>query len=179
MSVNPDGNTFNYQDFVINTSRINIGFNLSMPLEFMASDLTLRNEFPMTLDADAGTEGVGDIDVTLYADNSFPLSASLKIIFYDAANIPLDSIDFGGYVLQAGVLSDDCRVHVPTTTELHDLVDGTLKDAILNADHAEATVVFNTESIPTCSDIVKIYSDYTMKIQLVGDINYTFSTSDF
>lgn len=179
MSVNPDGNTFNYQDFVINTSRINIGFNLSMPLEFMASDLTLRNEFPMTLDADAGTEGVGDIDVTLYADNTFPLSASLKIIFYDAANIALDSIDFGGYVLQAGVLADDCRVHVPTTTELHDLVDGTLKDAILLADHAEATVVFNTESIPTCSDIVKIYSDYSMKIQLVGDINYTFSTSDF
>lgn len=179
MSVNPDGNTFNYQDFVINTSRIHIGFNLSMPLEFMASDLTLRNEFPMSVNADAGTEGVGDIDVTLYADNSFPLSASLKIIFYDAANIPLDSIDFGGYVLQAGVLADDCRVHVPTTTELHDLVDGTLKDAILTADHAEALVVFNTESIPTCSEIVKIFSDYTMKIQLVGDINYTFSTSDF
>ncbi len=179
MQVNPNGNEFNYQDFVINTSRINISFNLSMPLEFMASDLTLRSEFPVALDADAGTDGVGNIDVTLYADNSFPLSAALKITFYDAMVIALDSIDFGGYVLEAGVLSDDCRVHDPTTTELHDLVDGTLKDAILNADHAVATVVFNTESIPTCSEIVKIYSDYKMQIQLVGDINYTFSTADF
>lgn len=179
MQVNPNGNEFNYQDFVINTSRINISFNLSMPLEFMASDLTLRSEFPVALDADAGTDGVGNIDVTLYADNSFPLSAALKITFYDAMGLALDSIDFGGYVLEAGVLSDDCRVHDPTTTELHDLVDGTLKDAILNADHAVATVVFNTESIPTCSEIVKIYSDYKMQIQLVGDINYTFSTADF
>lgn len=179
MQVNPNGNDFNYQDFVINTSRINIGFNLSMPLEFMASNLTLESEFPMTVSAEGGTEGIGDIDLTLYADNTFPLNANLKIVFYDADGIALDSMDFGGYNIQAGVLSDDCRVHVPTTTELHDLVDGSLKDAILTADNAVATVTFNTESIPSCSEIVKIFSDYTMKIQLVGDINYTFSTTDF
>ena len=179
MQVNPNGNDFNYQDFVINTSRINIGFNLSMPLEFMASNLTLQSEFPMTVSAENGTDGIGNIDLTLFADNTFPLNANLKIVFYDAAGVPLDSMDFGGYNLQAGVLSADCRVHAPTTTELHDLVDGALKDAILSADNAVATVTFNTESIPTCSDIVQIFSDYTMKIQLVGDINYTFSTTDF
>lgn len=62
---------------------------------------------------------------------------------------------------------------------MHQVVDGALKDAILNASNAIATIKFNTASIPDCSDIVKIYSDYAMKIQLVGDINYTFSTADF
>ncbi|HNI54508.1 MAG TPA: hypothetical protein PK511_08305 [Chitinophagales bacterium] len=179
MSVNPNGNEFNYQDFVISTSKINISFNLSMPLEFMANDLTLESEFPVTLDADGGTDGIGDIDLTLYADNSFPLNASVSIVFYDDFGVALDTLNFGGYNIKAGELSDDCRVHTPMGTELHQLVDGTMKDAVLNAANAKATVTFNTESIPTCSDIVKIYSDYTMKIQLVGDINYTLSTSDF
>ncbi|MBK9504407.1 MAG: hypothetical protein IPO03_03395 [Bacteroidetes bacterium] len=34
MKVNPNGNEFNYQDFVIATSVIDIGFNISMPPDF-------------------------------------------------------------------------------------------------------------------------------------------------
>ena len=51
MHVNPNGNEFNYQDFVISTSKLNISLNLNMPLEFFASNLTLENEFPVTIDA--------------------------------------------------------------------------------------------------------------------------------
>jgi len=179
MQVNPNGNEFNYQDFVIPSSIIDIDLNLSMPLEFMATDLTLQSEFPVTLDAESGTEGIGNIDLTLFADNTFPLEANINIVFMDDLGTPLDSLNFSGYNIQAGVLSDDCRVHDATQTEIHQLVDGELKDAILLATKAVATVTFNTASIPSCSDIVKIYSDYKMAIQLVGDVNYTFSTADF
>lgn len=179
MQVNPNGNEFNYQDFVIPSSIIDIDLNLSMPLEFMATDLTLQSEFPVTLDAESGTEGIGNIDLTLFADNTFPLEANINIVFMDDLGTPLDSLNFSGYNIKAGVLSDDCRVHDATQTEIHQLVDGELKDAILLATKAVATVTFNTASIPSCSDIVKIYSDYKMAIQLVGDVNYTFSTADF
>ncbi len=179
MQVNPNGNEFNYQDFVIPSSIIDIDLNLSMPLEFMATDLTLQSEFPVTLDAESGTEGIGNIDLTLYADNTFPLEANINIVFMDDLGTHLDSLNFSGYNIKAGVLSDDCRVHDATQTEIHQLVDGELKDAILLATKAVATVTFNTASIPSCSDIVKIYSDYKMAIQLVGDVNYTFSTADF
>ena len=179
MQVNPNGNEFNYQDFVIPSSIIDIDLNLSMPLEFMATDLTLQSEFPVTLDAESGTEGIGNIDLTLFADNTFPLEANINIVFMDDLGTPLDSLNFSGYNIQAGVLSDDCRVHDATQTEIHQLIDGELKDAILLATKAVATVTFNTASIPSCSDIVKIYSDYKMAIQLVGDVNYTFSTADF
>lgn len=179
MQVNPNGNEFNYQDFVIPSSIIDIDLNLSMPLEFMATDLTLQSEFPVTLDAESGTEGIGNIDLTLFADNTFPLEANINIVFMDDLGTHLDSLNFSGYNIKAGVLSDDCRVHDATQTEIHQLVDGELKDAILLATKAVATVTFNTASIPSCSDIVKIYSDYKMAIQLVGDVNYTFSTADF
>jgi hypothetical protein len=179
MNVNPNGNEFNYQDFVIATSKIDIGFNLSMPLEFMASNLIIESEFPVTLDAESGTEGIGNIDLTLFADNTFPLEANINIVFMDDLGTKLDSLNFSGYDIQAGVLSDDCRVYEPTQTEIHQLVDGEMKDAILNATKAVATITFNTASIPSCSEIVKIYSDYKMAIQLVGDVNYTFSTADF
>jgi len=179
MNVNPNGNEFNYQDFVISTSTIKIDFNLSMPLEFFASNLTLQSEFPVTLDAESGTEGIGNIDLTLFADNTFPLEASINIIFIDDFGNRLDSLNFDGYQIKAGVLSDDCRVYDVTQTEIHQLIDGTLKDAILNSTNAIATVTFNTASVPGCSEIVKIYSDYKMAIQLVGDVNYTFSTADF
>lgn len=179
MDVNPNGNAFNYQDFVLPNSNINISLNLEMPLDFFASGLTLQNDFPITLEAGAGSDGIDNINLTLYASNSFPLDANIKIKFFDDFGTALDSIDFSGANIQPGILSGDCRVHEPTNSELHQTVDGTLKDAIINATHATATVVFNTASIPSCSDIVKIYSDYTMAIQLVGDINYTFSTSDF
>ncbi|MBK8343886.1 MAG: hypothetical protein IPL12_11575 [Bacteroidetes bacterium] len=179
MHVNPNGNEFNYQDFVIPSSIIDIDLNLSMPLEFMATDLTLQSEFPVTLDAESGTEGIGNIDLTFFADNTFPLEANINIVFMDDLGTHLDSLNFSGYNIKAGVLSDDCRVHDATQTEIHQLVDGELKDAILLATKAVATVTFNTASIPSCSDIVKIYSDYKMAIQLVGDVNYTFSTADF
>ena len=179
MKVNPNGNEFNYQDFVIATSVIDIGFNISMPLDFFASDLTLLSEFPVTLDAESGTEGIGNIDLTLFADNTFPLEANINIVFMDDLGTHLDSLNFSGFDIKAGVLAEDCRVHEVTQTEIHQIVDGELKDAILNATKAVATIQFNTASIPSCSDIVKIYSDYKMAIQLVGDVNYTFSTADF
>ncbi len=178
MSVNPNGNEFNYQDFVLGNSKLKISLNLDMPLEFFASNLTLQNDFPITLDNGNGTEGIGTINLTLYADNTFPLDANIKLVFYDDFGTALDSIDFNGANINPGILSPDCRVHDATSSELHQTVDGLLKDAILNATHATATIKFNTASIPTCSEIVKIYSDYIMSIQLVGDINYTFSTSD-
>ena len=179
MHVNPDGNVFNYQDFVISTSKLNISLNLNMPLEFFASDLTLENEFDVTLDASSGTDGVGNIDLTLFADNTFPLEATINIVFLDEFGTKLDSLNFGGNKINPGILAADCRVHEAATTDIHQIVDGTLKDAILNSTKAIATIKFNTASIPDCSEIVKIYSDYAMKIQLVGDINYTFSTADF
>ena len=179
MHVNPNGNEFNYQDFVISTSKLNISLNLNMPLEFFASNLTLENEFPVTIDAGSGTDGVGNINLTLYADNTFPLDATINIVFMDEFGTKLDSLNFGGNKINPGILAADCRVHEATITEMHQVVDGVLKDAILNASNAIATIKFNTASIPDCSDIVKIYSDYAMKIQLVGDINYTFSTADF
>lgn len=179
MHVNPNGNNFNYQDFVISTSKLNISLNLNMPLEFFASNLTLENEFPVTLDASTGTDGVGNINLTLYAENTFPLDATINIVFLDEFNTRLDSINFGDGLIKPGILSGDCRVHDAIQTELHQVIDGELKDAVINATHAIATIKFNTSSIPDCSDIVKIYSDYLMKIQLVGDINYTFSTADF
>ncbi|MEZ5013798.1 MAG: hypothetical protein R2794_05860 [Chitinophagales bacterium] len=180
MHVNPDGNTFNYQDFVLNTSKLNISLNVNMPMAFSASNLTLRDEFDVTVDAGSGTDGIGDIDLTMYADNSFPLDATIKLIFKDAAGNALDSLDFNGQTIDPGeVETTDCRVHTPTHTEMHQLIDGELKDAIINATKAEVTVVFNTQSLPPCSDIVRIYSDYELSFQLTGDINYTFSTSDF
>ena len=150
-----------------------------MPLDFFASDLTLLSEFPVTLDAESGTEGIGNIDLTLFADNTFPLEANINIVFMDDLGTHLDSLNFSGFDIKAGVLAEDCRVHEVTQTEIHQIVDGELKDAILNATKAVATIQFNTASIPSCSDIVKIYSDYKMAIQLVGDVNYTFSTADF
>ncbi|MFI5172271.1 MAG: hypothetical protein ACHQFW_07760 [Chitinophagales bacterium] len=179
MSVNPNGNEYNYQDFVIETSRLNIALNLNMPLEFFASNLTLQNEFPVTIDAGSGTEGVGTINLTLFAENTFPLDASINIVFMDDFGNKLDSIDFEGNKINPAIISEDCRVHTAVGTEIHQTVDGTLKDAILNATKATATIKFNTATIPECSEIVKIYSDYEMSIQLVGDINYTFNTTDF
>ncbi len=177
--VNPNGNEYNYQDFVINTSKLNIGLNLNMPLAFFASNLTLEDEFDVSVDASSGTDGIGDIDLALYAENTFPLEAIIEIKFKDDFGNVLDSIDFNGQGIAAAVLSDDCRVHEETDTEIHQIVDGALKDAIINSTKAVITIKFNTASIPTCSDIVKIYSDYKMSFQLVGDVNYTFSTSDF
>jgi hypothetical protein len=177
--VNPNGNEFNYQDFVINTSKLNIGLNLNMPLAFFASNLTLQDEFDVSIDAESGTEGIGPIDLALYADNTFPLEAIIEIKFKDGSGNVLDSIDFGGQGILPGILSTDCRVHEARETEIHQLVDGEMKDAILNSKTAEITIRFNTASIPECSEIVKIYSDYIMSFQLTGDIQYTFSTSDF
>lgn len=180
MQVNPDGNTYNYQDFINADSRIRLNLDVSMPLAFFARDLTLENDFSMHIDSSGASSGLQSVDLTLYAENSFPLDAQLTITFLDAYGNALDSINFNGSSIQAAALNTtDCRVHDARQTILHQIVSGNLKDALFAADRARARVVFNTESVPPCSDIVKIYSDYKLSFTLTGDINYTFSTGDF
>ncbi|MBK7441139.1 MAG: hypothetical protein IPI65_06315 [Bacteroidetes bacterium] len=72
-------NEFNYQDFAIPSSIIDIDLNLSMPLEFMATDLTLQSEFPVTLDAESGIEGIGNIDLTFLPIILFHLKQILTL----------------------------------------------------------------------------------------------------
>ncbi len=179
MHVNPNGNEYNYQDFIIADSRLNIDLNLNMPLEFFASNLTLSDTFEVNINSTEEINGIQTLDIALYGQNTFPLDAQITIIFLDALGNALDSLNFNGAKIQPGILSVDCRVHEPQNTEIHHFIEGDLKDAILNSSMAQVNVSFNTASVPDCSEIVKIYSDYTLEFQLTGDMNYTFSTNDF
>ena len=186
LNVNPNGNEYNYQDFVIADSKIKLDLDMEMPLEFFASNLTLRNDFDVsgggtsTTEDNGATDGLQSTELTLYATNDFPLDADAKIVFIDDFGTRIDSIDFTSEKINAAALDPgDCRVHTPQETVIKRVVTGTQLQNILNSKSAEMTIHFNTESVPPCSEKVKIYSDYFIEVHLTGNIDYVFSTGNF
>lgn len=179
LDINPEGNIYNYQDFLLPDSRTKLTLDLELPLNLLAKDVTLVDTFDMDITTDDESTFIDDvqsIELTLLAENSFPLSTSIKILFFDDFGAVLDSLDFGGDVIQAGELNGICKVDEPKETNVSVIFTGDRIKNILNARQAEVTAVFNTPTETPCGETVKIYSDYRLEMHLTGHMNYQYST---
>ncbi len=173
LSVNPAGNNFNYQDFLNAESSIDLFLDLEIPLEFVASALTLVDEYDSGL---SGIENKQDIKAgtfTLFIDNGFPFEAGIALEFLNMAGDVLESVDLTATPITAGELNADCRVAAPAYSERSVYIDAVLMQEILDADKVRITAVFNTQSAAGCNEAVKVYSDYALDFQLSADFEYT------
>lgn len=179
MEINPDGNAYNYQDFILENSRLKVNLDMDVPLNIIADDLVMQDKFSVDLNNMDHPENILSGDLILEVENDYPFEAELWFVFYDAFGTALDSIDFSTTPVQAGVLSPDCRVYESTLTEMKTFIDESRMQKFLQATTAIVTVRYNTTTLTGCGDHIRIYSDYDLHFNLRADFNYRINLHNY
>jgi hypothetical protein len=170
VEVNPLGNISGYNDFYDASAPIGVYLNASIPLSFIANDLTLEDTLVVTFDE---TTPVNDLVLLLEVANGFPLEANVEIGVLDINDKVISRV-FAPNIIEAASLGTDGKVS-ESTASLHEItIDGIDLERIKTNQRILLTVVLNTPG----TDHVKIYNDYIIDYKIKADANITLSTGN-
>jgi len=173
LRINPQGNQFNYQDFVHYDQSLEASLDVEVPLSLTMDHLTLQDTFDFSFTRSGNSKSVTAATLTFLVDNGFPLNALLQVYFTDSKGLPLDSLFASPSAVASGVLDNvSCRVSEDTRTRIQSLFVEARLDNLEAATHVIVRVMFTTTSTPGCAGPLKIYSDYGMSFKLTGRFNY-------
>ena len=173
VNINPNGNTFNYQDFVSSTSELDVALDLDIPMSFKAESVSLRDtlDFELFSDASNPTLVVESGKLVFHAENGFPLDAELQIEFLDFTESVVHTLFVSPQSLTAGVVGADCRVSSPGIIDLEVELSESDVEALRGAYYAVLVASFSTPDAPSCGDYVKLYSDYSIIFNLSSSLD--------
>lgn len=175
ISLNPLGNISNSNDFIYYGHGINVSLDAEIPLHLVASSLVLVDTLPVDFLAGADSSGSGAekniIGGNLVMDiyNGYPFSARPQLYLMDENFIISDSIVESGAVVEAADLDGNYYATGKKFSKILIPVDQQKIEALKAAKNLMVKIVFSTASQP---DFVKIYSEYSVDIKVVADINY-------
>lgn len=169
---NPLGNVSGNNDFLYTDFGIKTRMDVEMPLNFYADQIIIQDTVATDFTGISNPEDILQGRLTLYAQNSFPFSASLQIYLLDAAGQITDSIvaspnaiasgataTSSGYVVSIGFTGS--RIEIP--------LDAAQTQALLGSTRVLVKSVFDTNSAPS---YVKIFNTNRLDIQLSADFDY-------
>ena len=168
LAINPLGNVSGGNDFIYYDKLMKTEMNMTIPLSFVANDLTLADTLNFNMPASANNVNSGNI--YLYAENGFPFSAAPQLYLMDASFNILDSLISAPNSILAPPLDINNICVGKKLTKLVFPINEKKMSLLRSASKIFMTMKFNTAGQPK---YVKIYSYYEMNIKLVGDFNYT------
>lgn len=166
--VNPFGNISGHQDFLYSGKTFDVSVNAKIPLNIIASNLTLTDTLAIYFDNDEA-QNVNHGVLHIFADNGFPLNANVQIYLLAANGSIIDSIADPSEILSAYTNSSNI-----VTSQRNSRIDITLNDSQL--DHLMETerillkIIFNTSSL---TQYVPIFDAYRIGIKISTELNYT------
>lgn len=166
---NPLGNISGSNDFIYSDQLMKAQMNMEIPLSLIATNLTLVDTLDLNI-SNNGVQKVNNAIITLFADNGFPFDASLQMYLLNDANATIDSIFDNANIIDEAPINSNFRatgkrltkIAIPISTNKMDLLYATKKIML--------KIKFNTSAQP---QYIKIYSEYSIDVKLVGDFNYT------
>lgn len=169
--MNPNGNTANYTDFAYTDARVALNMQLQMPLSLVASGLIIEDTIGFNALGNKA-EGIQEATLYLFANNGFPLSASVQIQLLDENKWPLGSLTTSPLEIQSGITGSDCIVHQAVESVLTLPVPEQKLTWLRLARYAVITAVFDTHASNGCTDYLKIYDTYSLSCKLTGSVVY-------
>jgi hypothetical protein len=171
VSLNPNGNANNYQDFIYHESKLNAGIEVEMPLQLSAKNLTLIDTLDFNLGDISVLDQTKEAVFKIISENSFPLEADIQLFFIEQSlNKVVDSMFSEKHIISAGIINPGKeRVLLPSETIIEEKVWEERLTRMKYADKIIVVAKFN--SLPEGQQ-VKIYSDYELKVKLVTDVTY-------
>lgn len=170
IQTNPLGNVSGSNDFIYSDKLFKAQFNMEIPLSLVATNLTLADTLDMNISSGEGEQNIHSAVLTLFADNGFPFDAQLQLYMLDDNNVITDSIFGYANTIDEAPLNSSLRAIGKKLTKIMVPVDENKMTRLYNTHRVLLKVKFNTSSQPS---YVKIYSDYSIDVRIVGDINYT------
>jgi hypothetical protein len=170
INTNPMGNISGSNDFIYSDKLLKAKLNMEIPLSLIATNLTLVDTLDMNIQGTSDSQNINGGNLILYANNGFPFDASIQVYLLDANMNVTDSLYTYANTIDQAVLNSSLRVTAKKATKLIAPVSESKMKLLYNTKKVKLKVKFNTASQ---SQYIKIYSDYSIGIQLIGDINYT------
>ncbi|MBA3706598.1 MAG: hypothetical protein H0W84_12080 [Bacteroidetes bacterium] len=170
LNTNPLGNVSGSNDFIYSDKLLKARMDMEIPLSLVATNLTLADTFDLSISNSNGGQNIQSGSVTLFANNGFPFDASLQFYMLKDNNTVADSLL--GYVntIDEALVNSNLRVIGKKLTKIVVPISKEKMKLIYDTKKMVLKVKFNTVSQP---QYIKIYSDYSIDVKLVGDFNYT------
>ena len=159
--LNPDANP-SLSNFIIDTSKITVDLKIELRMFGAVNEFKVAD----TVDFDLGN--VDEIETLMFAteiQNGFPINADVQLIFVDSVNQVLHTLfkDENRLMTAASVGGPpDFRVLSPSIRTSEISLSPEEVDRITEA----RKILINATLSTTGDDMVKIYSDYKMKIKM-------------
>lgn len=172
--INQNGNAWNYQDFGYSDSKLSLSMDLVAPLSLIANDLILVDTIEVDFGATFDNENLSVVGgvLTLLMDNGFPLDAGVQLTFLNQNGVPLFDLFDAPKTISAGMLDAACIVNQITRSKLEGMIDAGEGDKLSKATQAKVTLDFNTTSTSSCTSHLKIYSNYSFGVKMIGDLEF-------
>lgn len=168
-TINPLGNVSGGNDFIYNGYGVKASIDVEIPLCVKAENLLLidTTDFaPGTKEEDLNSIKGGNL--MIYCDNSYPLSAKIKVDLLDENGKFLMTLLQPKSEIKAGIMDDKGIVRSPLRSVLMAPITPAILDQFYLAKKAVVYLTFNT---PT-DNPVKLYSFYNSQVKIVGDVQY-------
>lgn len=165
---NPLGNVSGSNDFIYSDQLLKAKLSMEIPLSLIATNLTLADTLNMNISN--GDRNLNSGKLTLIADNGFPLDASVQLYMLDDNRNIKDSLFANTNTIDQGLVNSSLRVVSKKMTKLIIPVSESKMNMLYDTKKVILKIKFNTASQ---SQYIKIYSDYSIDVKIVGDINYT------
>ena len=170
-------NKFNFEYEIITNNDVNqeLGFayqglglkselQMNIPVFFSLDDITFSDtievDFTIPNDIDEG-------NFILIAENGYPLNAQIELLMLDDANNLLQTLISGQEIL-AGEVGQNGMVSTPKLSQLD--IPFSNASNLNNTKKVGFRVSFSTSPQ---NQTIKFYSDYSIKLKLVGNFNYS------
>lgn len=178
IKTNPNGNTGYYRDFAYLESALKVNLNASVPLSFIANQLTLLDTIDFDLsNSNLKVEGISDGVINIITQNKYPIEAQLRVVVVDENFVAVDTLIKDMFV-NAAPTNANCKVEQTQRNKTTVEVDQSRIDNIKRGRKALVYAAFNTpQNNAVCNGKpLKIYSDYKLDVTFSARFNYTIST---
>lgn len=156
---NPNGKADN---FVLDTSRLDISLNVELPLHGSMKNFTLQDTIPFEI---IQIDQLNEILFRANFDNGFPFDVSVQLYFADENYTVIDSLfDGEEIILASGTVDGSGKV----TSSTEKMTDAILDKAKLQKVSSFKNLIFKTSASTTDNGNtpVKIFADYRVGFKL-------------
>lgn len=169
LTLNPLGNISGGKDFIYRDAGIKVNINLDMPLTFKSAGLTLVDTINYSVNAKQE-----DVDryqggsFKLFANNGFPLDASVQLILLDEFNQPVDTL-LNPTLIQAAPVDANFKAVGQQQTIISFPVSIQKANNLVYTKKVAVKAVFDTKPQ---GQYLKMYSYYKLDLKLTSDFKF-------
>jgi hypothetical protein len=168
LRLNPLGDISNGNDFLYYESRLRADLELEVPLNIIASDLTLESLVTPTLPGTAEGHALQSGELMLFGSNGFPFSAQLELAIVDGNGEVLSTIPVNG-VLVPGILGPDRTVIASVDSRTSAWISAGQMDLLYGGNKLRVRAAFNTSDQ---LEHLRILERYRLDLQITARANY-------